>query len=87
MTKESVEDALTKDEGDLLHFCPEYQGESIAFEPGGSGFYTTTELSKENPSHNFAPIYYYPFSKANMLIIHSHLLFLPLIISFFQSIK
>ena len=67
ITEESVEDALTKYSGTVLDFCPEYQGEAIAFEPGGRGFYTTTEIDKRNTSHKFAPIYYYSFSKANAL--------------------
>ena len=62
-----MEDALTKTSGTILDFCPEYQGEAIAFEPGGKGFYTTTEINKRNASHTFAPIYYYSFSKANVL--------------------
>ena len=92
VTGERVEDALTKSEGNVLDFCPEYQGEAIAFEPGGQGFYTTTEISRKNSSHKFAPIYYYPlshgkFSNANMLKAHWYLPFLIFIIALSQIFK
>ena len=91
VTGESVEDALTKSEGNVLEFCPEYQGEAIAFEPGGKGFYTTTEISRKNSSHKFAPIHYYPlrlgkFSKANMLKTHWYFPFLFFIIALCQIV-
>lgn len=92
VTGESVEDALTKIEGNVLEFCPEYQGEAIAFEPGGTGFYTTTEISRENSSHKFAPIYYYPlsqdkYSNAIMLKTHCYFPFLFFIIALCQIVK
>ncbi len=53
--------ALTQNTGTELKFCPEYQGEAITFKSDNTGFYTTTELEDEYASHEFAPIYYYPF--------------------------
>ena len=86
VTVESVEEALTKSDGESLEFCPEHQGESIAFEPGGKGFYTTTEIDKRDASHKFAPIYYYSFSYANLQKVHSLLVFFSFIISIFHII-
>ena len=87
-----MEDTLTKSEGNVLDFCPEYQGEAIAFEPGGKGFYTTSEISRKNSSHKFAPIYYYPlslgkFSNANRLKADLYFSFLFFIIALYQIVK
>ena len=79
-----MEEALTRSDGESLEFCPEYQGESIAFEPGGKGFYTTTEIDKSDTSQKFAPIYYYSFSNSKLQIINSHIVFLSFIISVLQ---
>merc|ERR1712038_2074279 len=52
---QSVEDALTNNESCDLKLVEEEQGEAIAVDPSGEGFYTTSE-------GNHQPIYYYEFN-------------------------
>ena len=51
---ESVEEAMTRSGSCNLDLEPETQGEAIAVEANGQGFYTTSEGTHE-------PIYYYRF--------------------------
>ena len=59
-SSQKVESVLAENEGIKLDICSEHQGEALAIKPNKAGYYTTTELSKKNSSHQFAPIYYYP---------------------------
>ena len=61
---EKVESVLSAREGIKLKICSEHQGEAVAIKPDMTGYYTTTELSKKNSSHQFAPIYYYSIPDA-----------------------
>ena len=59
-----VESILSENDGIKLDICSEHQGEAVAIKPDKTGYYTTTELSKKNSSHLFAPIYYYSIPDA-----------------------
>ena len=65
-SSKKVESVLSENDGIKLDICSEHQGEAVAVNPDMTGYYTTTELSKKNSSHQFAPIYYYSFSDATM---------------------
>lgn len=49
---ESIEDALKRNP-ERLPYDPEPQGEAIAFDPDGSGYYTLSEQKKKMPQHLF----------------------------------
>ena len=69
-TSQTVEYVLSENEGIKLEICSEHQGEAVAIKPDMVGYYTTTELSKKNASHQFAPIYYYPIDDATMQLLN-----------------
>lgn len=50
LTGESIEDAL-KRSPEKLPYTPEPQGESIAFDPGGTGYYTISERKNKAAQH------------------------------------
>ena len=69
-SSQKVESVLAKTEGSKLEICSEHQGEAVAIKPNIAGYYTITELSKKNSSHQFAPIYYYSFTDATMRMLN-----------------
>ena len=69
-SSQTVEYVLSENEGIKLDICSEHQGEAVAIKPDMVGYYTTTELSKKNASHQFAPIYYYPIDDATMQLLN-----------------
>ena len=69
-TSQTVEYVLSENEGIKLEICSEHQGEAVAIKPDMVGYYTTTELSKKNASHQFAPIYYYPIDDATRQLLN-----------------
>ena len=69
-SSQKVESVLAENKGIKLEICSEHQGEALAIKPNVAGYYTTTELSKKNSSHQFAPIYYYSFTDATMQMLN-----------------
>ena len=63
-SSKKVESVLSENDGIKLDICSEHQGEAVAIKPDMTGYYTTTELSKKNSSHQFAPLYYYSIPDA-----------------------
>ena len=61
---------MAENEGIKLEICSEHQGEALAIKQNLAGYYTTTELSKKNSSHQFAPIYFYSFTDATMQMLN-----------------
>ena len=69
-SSKKVESVLSENDGIKLDICSEHQGEAVAIKPDMAGYFTTTELSKKNASHRFAPIYYYPIDDATMQLLN-----------------
>ena len=65
-SSKTLESVLSENDGIKLDICSEHQGEAVAIKPDMTGYYTTTELSKKNSSHQFAPIYYYSIPVATI---------------------